>query len=441
MKESSLMRIFLFSRLLPQVTLLQMNTTTKPLDPANLDRFVLQIKSRGISYGRKWDEAKKVIELYADKPLDEKIPVRVSKEIFDENYKKLEEVVIPQEVQNGLADFITILIEDYGLNEGNSLISDRTFFVKSLKILKSHALLNNREVCTTEDLRALKYMTAFRIPEEVYNQIDEILDSIEGKKKNPDDQLDDQERREAESQIPEFDENMENEETRGEVPDEEAEQETENELSEARKTFFQALKELKENIDGEEDDNEMEPPEGQDIPSEPTGKPKDSGNADREDKSSQAFMGSKSEKAGEDDETVIPGKRNYETAENIKTIMRVLEGDFQRNIAKKSFHPGGSPRKWKTMTSFDELEDIDPLEAFLWSQDTGPNLPHVQLREKEVMGGEIAILRDVSTSMMGVYSEWSSSVVKGVIELARTKRMRVGYVEFNHKSFKYKKKL
>lgn len=155
----------------------------EPLDPANLDRFVLQIKSLGISYGKKWDEAKKVIELYADKPLDEKIPVRVSKEIFDEYYRKLEKVVIPEDVQRGLADFIAVLIEDYGLNESNSLISDRTFFVKSLKIFKSHALLNDREICTMEDLRALRYMTAFRLPEEVYNQIDDILDSLESKKK------------------------------------------------------------------------------------------------------------------------------------------------------------------------------------------------------------------------------------------------------------------
>ncbi|MGH7884236.1 MAG: vWA domain-containing protein [Thermodesulfobacteriota bacterium] len=230
---------------------------------------------------------------------------------------------------------------------------------------------------------------------------------------------------------------MESREPRLEMPDEDAEKETENELSEARKTFFQALKELKENINNEE--SEMEPPEGQDIPSEPTGKLQDSGNADRDDKLSQTLMGSKSEKAGEDDETVIPGRRNLETADNIKIIMKALEGDFQRNIAKKSFHPGGSPRKWKTMTSFDELEDIDPFEAFLWAQDTAPALPHVQLREKEVAGGEIAILRDVSTSMMGVYSEWSSSVVKGVIELARSKRMKIGYIEFNHRSFKYKK--
>ena len=60
----------------------------------------------------------------------------------------------------------------------------------------------------------------------------------------------------------------------------------------------------------------------------------------------------------------------------------------------------------------------------------------IHQREKENMGGEIAILRDISTSMMGVYSEWSSSVVNAVVELARTKRMRVGYIEFNHKSYK-----
>ena len=117
--------------------------------------------------------------------------------------------------------------------------------------------------------------------------------------------------------------------------------------------------------------------------------------------------------------------------------MKVLEGNFQRSIALQAVHPGGSPRKWKAMSSFDELEDADPFEAVFWALHTSPRLPRVHKREKEVMGGEIAILRDVSTSMMGVFSEWSSSVVKGVIQLARTKNMRVGYIEFNHKSFKH----
>lgn len=155
----------------------------EPLDPANLDRFVLQIKALGLSYEKNWEDARKVIELYSRKPLNEEIPVTVSKEIFDEYYNKIEKIKIPAEVQEALANFITILIEDYGLNESNSLISDRTFFVKSLKIIRSHALISNRESCTLEDLNALKYMTAFRVPEDVYDQLDDILQNLSRKKK------------------------------------------------------------------------------------------------------------------------------------------------------------------------------------------------------------------------------------------------------------------
>ena len=49
--------------------------------------------------------------------------------------------------------------------------------------MRAHALLNDRDECTMEDLRALKYMTAFRIPEEVLMQLDQILDELTSKKK------------------------------------------------------------------------------------------------------------------------------------------------------------------------------------------------------------------------------------------------------------------
>ena len=155
----------------------------EPLDPANLDRFVLQISAQGLSYGRKWDEAKKVIKLYTERSSDYEVPARVSRKIFDEYYEKLGSVDIPLAVQEALANFVATLIEDYGCNETNSLISDRTFFVKSLKIMRAHALLNDRDHCTVEDLNALKYMTAFRIPEEVFQQLDQILDDLASKKK------------------------------------------------------------------------------------------------------------------------------------------------------------------------------------------------------------------------------------------------------------------
>lgn len=155
----------------------------EPLDPANLDRFILQINSQGLSYGKKWDEAKEVIKLYTENSGDFEVPARVSREIFDEYYEKLGTVEIPTEVQEGLANFVATLIENYGCNETNSLISDRTFFVKSLKIMRAHALLHGREACTMDDLHALKYMTAFRIPEEIFMQLDQILDELTAKKK------------------------------------------------------------------------------------------------------------------------------------------------------------------------------------------------------------------------------------------------------------------
>lgn len=155
----------------------------EPLDPANLDRFVLQIKALGLSYGKQWENARKVIELYSSKPFKEEIPVTVSKEIFENYFAKIEHIHIPAEVQDALANFVSILIEDYGLNESNSLISDRTFFVKALKIIRSHALIANRESCNIDDLNALKYMTAFRVPEDVYDQMDDILANLNSKKK------------------------------------------------------------------------------------------------------------------------------------------------------------------------------------------------------------------------------------------------------------------
>jgi hypothetical protein len=234
----------------------------------------------------------------------------------------------------------------------------------------------------------------------------------------------------------EFDQDLPDDQDLKEKPDDESEKEGEEEVSDARETFFQALKELKENINQE---SELTPPDELNVPSDPTGQPSDGGDKDDRDTRTDKIYASKSKNSGEDDDLLIPGKSVDETAENIKKIMKVLDGNFQRNIARKAFHPGGVPRTWKKMINFDEVEDVDPLDAFVWADNLSPQLPRVHRREKERLGGEIAILRDVSTSMMGVYSEWSSSVVKGVIELARSKSMRVGYVEFNHKSFKYKK--
>ncbi|MER3446500.1 MAG: hypothetical protein C4291_06470 [Candidatus Dadabacteria bacterium] len=403
----------------------------EPLDPANLDRFVLQIKARGLSYGKRWNEAKEVVKLYSKRPFEYDVPVRVSRKILDEYYNRLSTIDIPSEVQDTLVDFVETLIEEYGLNESNSLISDRTFFVKSLKIIRSHAVLNGRNHCAVEDLKALKYMTAFRIPEEVFLKLDEILEDVISKKKVHQDSKSNIEQ----PPMSEFEQHAPGEREK-ESPEGERQS---DQLSEARKTFFQALKELKDNLTGERSDmnlqmnekSEMKPASGQDQGGHPEGGERPKG--------LQKVYGSKSPYAGDEDDSWIGGKRNLEAAENVKIVMKVLEGNFQRSIALDAPHPGGQPRRWKRMRYFEEIEDADPFESIFWAENTTPTLPRVHKREKETLGGEIAILRDVSTSMMGVYSEWSSSVVRGVIELARMKKMRVGYIEFNHRSYKYKR--
>ncbi|MFQ5786977.1 MAG: VWA domain-containing protein [Thermodesulfobacteriota bacterium] len=185
----------------------------------------------------------------------------------------------------------------------------------------------------------------------------------------------------------------------------------------------------------------MVPPTDQGKPSENTGKQiGDSEEGDEKEQSApQKIYASKSPHPGDEDEYWIGGRRNFSSADNVKVIMKVLEGTIQRSMAFDAPHPGGLPRRWKRMNYFEEIEDVDPFEGMHWAQYTTPTLPRVHKREKEILGGEIAILRDVSTSMMGVYSEWSSSVVRGVIELAKAKKMKVGYVEFNHRSYMYKR--
>ncbi|MFL2630615.1 MAG: AAA family ATPase [Thermodesulfobacteriota bacterium] len=155
----------------------------EPLDPANLDRFVIQVNSKGLSYGKEWEDVKKIIGLYSAKSSANGHVEKVGKDLLDESYKKLENVVVSQQIQEGLVSFISWLIDEQRLNEANSVISDRTFLVKSIKIIKANAILNGRDEADLSDLKALKFLLAFRVPEEVLQLAEEKLESIQNQKK------------------------------------------------------------------------------------------------------------------------------------------------------------------------------------------------------------------------------------------------------------------
>ena len=137
----------------------------------------------------------------------------------------------------------------------------------------------------------------------------------------------------------------------------------------------------------------MAPPDEMNIPSDPEGQLSDDGGKrdEKQPPKSTKVFASKSPDPGDEEDYWIGGKRNLESADNVKVIMKVLEGNFQRSIALRAPHPGGLPRKWKRMNYFDEMEDVDPYEAMFWTEYTTPTLPRVHKREKEMMGGEIAL--------------------------------------------------
>jgi len=351
----------------------------EPLDPANLDRFTIQMRTLGLLQRNQWEQAARVIDLYADNHLSGQLSPKVSRVILDAANTAVPQVDLTAPVKQLLLELLNVLLNDYNLNDSNSLLTDRTFLVKAVKILKSKAVLEGRTHCIPEDLFVLKYITTFRIPEELHKRLEEIINELLRKKKvAPEEQEDVEQMSQAQSE----------ERTEGQPR-------TDYSAQEATMDHRKQQQELGDMV--------------------------------------QQTLSPNAEDGGDNSELNL----DNETIENIEVLLKVLKGRMDRNLAEKVAHPGGQPRKWRRMTNFDDILDTDPVESSIWYDHVTPQLPRVLLRERFDRGGELAILRDISSSMAGIYSKWASSVILRLVEMARKKRMRVGYIEFNHLSTKY----
>jgi MoxR-like ATPase len=351
----------------------------EPLDPANLDRFTIQMRTLGLLQRNKWEEAAQVIDRYADDHLSGAVSPKVTRAVLDAANVALPKVDLTAPVKQLLLDFLSVLLNDYGLTDSNSLITDRTFLVKAVKILKAKATLEGRTHCVPEDLFVLKYITAFRIPEELHKRLEDIINELLRKKKvAPDENEDVEQMSQAQSE----------ERTEGQPR-------TDYSAQEATVDHRKQQLELGDMV--------------------------------------QQTLSPNAEDGGENNELNL----DNESIDNIEVLLKVLKGRIERNLAEQVPHRGGQPRKWRRMTTFEDLLDTDPVESSIWYDHITPQLPRVLLRERHDRGGELAILRDVSSSMAGIYSKWASSVILRLVEMARKKRMRVGYIEFNHLSTKY----
>lgn len=165
---------------------------TEPLDPANIDRFCFQIQSIGIIQASNWDEASRVIDLFADGPeaaglgpaagAAAGVASVVPRAALDSAYAAITAVRVTEEVKQGLILFLHCLSTKYKLTEQNSLLSDRTFLVKALKVLRTNAVAHQREHTVAADLEVLRFLTTFRVPAKVHAEVPGLLrDIISGK--------------------------------------------------------------------------------------------------------------------------------------------------------------------------------------------------------------------------------------------------------------------
>jgi len=152
----------------------------EPLDPANLDRFALQLRVPGLIQSGAEAAARTLMNRFADgSVIDQPDPEPVARrQTFDELYAALGRVQVPAEVKEALLQIVRVLVGEYGCDETNSLLTDRSFLVKAVKLLQGRAVLEGRERVGLGDLEVLRWMTTFRVAAEVHEQVPELITRV-----------------------------------------------------------------------------------------------------------------------------------------------------------------------------------------------------------------------------------------------------------------------
>jgi MoxR-like ATPase len=152
----------------------------EPLDPANLDRFTIQIKSSGLIQENQWDEVRQVMDLYSASTFSEDVRPEgvLNRGVFDEAYTLLHQVEVPELVKRAMIELLSRFVNQFKLDSTNSLITDRSFLVKAIKILRAQALLSGRMQVIPTDMAVLGYVTTFRVPEELNRNLPHVLAEV-----------------------------------------------------------------------------------------------------------------------------------------------------------------------------------------------------------------------------------------------------------------------
>ena len=155
----------------------------EPLDPAHLDRFALQLQVDSLLQSDSPDAARALLERFASGEVLEQ--PQVEPVLSGEGLAALQEAVgvveVPGRIKDALLEILRLLVVEYGCDEPGALLTDRSFLVKAVKLLRGRALLAGRRRVEAEDLTVLQWMTRFRVPEPAHLALPELLRAVAAK--------------------------------------------------------------------------------------------------------------------------------------------------------------------------------------------------------------------------------------------------------------------
>ncbi len=146
-------------------------SASDPVEPAQLDRFAVQLRLRGLLSGERFREGRRVL----DGSFEAHATPAIDTETRQALQNHAEKIPIPAAPRTAL---LVLAARLAGLRapDGGLCVSDRSFALGAPALLRAHALLRGVEVVEPADLAAVRFMLGRRVPESLLALAEEMVE-------------------------------------------------------------------------------------------------------------------------------------------------------------------------------------------------------------------------------------------------------------------------
>jgi MoxR-like ATPase len=146
-------------------------SASDPLEPAQLDRFTVQLRLHGLLSGDRWSEGRRVLDGSFSSAT---LPV-IDTEERHALQRRAADIPLPVAVRAAL---VALAARLGGLRapDGGLCVSDRSFALGAPALLRAHALLRGAGSVQPPDLAAVRFMLGRRVPESLLALAEEMVE-------------------------------------------------------------------------------------------------------------------------------------------------------------------------------------------------------------------------------------------------------------------------